>query len=40
MRKVWFVYGDLGYDGLNGKRAKEAIDNLKKVTKFFEKDSI
>jgi len=37
MRKVWFGYGDLGYDGLNGKRAKEVMKNLKKVVKFFER---
>lgn len=38
MRKIWFAYGDLGYDGLNGKRAKVVIDNLKTVVKFFEKE--
>lgn len=37
MRKVWFAYGDLGYDGVNGKRAKEVIDNLKIIIGFFEK---
>lgn len=37
MRKVWFAYGDLGYNGVNGKRAKTAMENLKKVIKFFEK---
>lgn len=37
MRKVWFAYGDLGYDGVNGKRAKVVMDNLKKVVEFFEK---
>lgn len=36
MRKVWFAYGDLGYNGVNGKRAKIVIENLKKVVKFFE----
>lgn len=36
MRKVWFAYGDLGYDGVNGKRAKMVMDNLKKVIEFFE----
>ena len=36
MRKVWFAYGDLGYDGVNGKRAKVVIENLKKVVGFFE----
>ena len=37
MRKVWFAYADLGYDGVNGKRAKEIVDNLIKIIKFFEK---
>lgn len=37
MRKVWFAYGDLGYDGVNGKRAKEVIYNLKIIIEFFEK---
>lgn len=36
MRKIWFAYGDLGYDGINGKRAKAVIDNLKVIIKFFE----
>lgn len=38
MRKVWFAYGDLGYDGVNGKRAKVVMQNLKKVTEYFEKE--
>jgi len=37
MRKIWFAYGDLGYDGVNGKRAKEVMGNLKIITEFFEK---
>lgn len=37
MRKIWFAYGDLGYDGVNGKRAKEVMDNLKVIVSFFEK---
>jgi hypothetical protein len=37
MRKIWFAYGDLGYDGINGKRAKEVVDNLKLIVNFFEK---
>jgi len=37
MRKIWFAYGDLGYDGINGKRAKQVIDNLKVIIEFFEK---
>ena len=36
MRKVWFAYGDLGYDGVNGKRTKMVMENLRKVVKFFE----
>ena len=37
MRKIWFAYADLGYDGVNGKRAKAIVDNLKIVINFFEK---
>ena len=36
MRRIWFAYGDLGYDGVNGKRAKKAMRNLERVIKFFE----
>lgn len=36
MRHIWFAYGDLGYDGTNGKRAKIVMDNLKIVINFFE----
>lgn len=36
MRKIWFAYADLGYDGVNGKRAKVVVDNLKMIVKFFE----
>jgi len=36
MKRVWFAYGDLGYDGVNGKRAKEIVVNLNKVLEFFE----
>ena len=35
MKKVWFAYGDLGYDGVNGDRAKKAIENLDKILNFF-----
>ena len=35
MKKVWFAYGDLGYDGVNGGRAKRAMENLDKILKFF-----
>jgi len=37
MRKIWFAYGDLGYDGVNGKRAKQVMENLKVIIDFFEK---
>jgi hypothetical protein len=36
MRKIWFAYGDLGYDGSNGNRAKKVMENLRMVIKFFE----
>jgi hypothetical protein len=36
MRKVWFAYGNLGYDGINGERAKKVMENLRQVVKFFE----
>lgn len=36
MRKIWFAYGDLGYDGINGKRARIVMQNLEAVIKFFE----
>jgi len=35
MRKVWFAYGDLGYDGVNGKRTKSVMQNLRIILKFF-----
>ena len=37
MKKVWFAYGDLGYDGVNGDRAKRVMESLGKVLKFFAK---
>jgi hypothetical protein len=37
MKRIWFGYGDLGYDGLNGKRAKEIVEHLSRVIEFFEK---
>jgi hypothetical protein len=37
MRKIWFAYGDLGYDGVNGKRAREVIRHLNKILEYFEK---
>ena len=36
VKKVWFAYGDLGYDGVNGERAKRVIKSLDNVVKFFE----
>ena len=36
MKRIWFAYGDLGYDGVNGKRAKEIVSNLNKIVQFFE----
>ena len=35
MRKIWFAYADLGYDGVNGKRAKVVVDNLKMIVILF-----
>jgi hypothetical protein len=35
MRKLWFAYGDLGYDGVNGKRAKIVRENLHLVLVYF-----
>lgn len=35
MRKIWFAYGDLGYDGVNGKRAKAVIDKLHIILDYF-----
>lgn len=37
MRKIWFAYGDLGYDGINGKRAKSVMENLRIILNFFNK---
>jgi len=28
---VWGAYGDLGYDGLDGKRALEAIESMERI---------
>ncbi len=35
MRKIWFAYGDLGYDGVNGKRAQTVIEKLRIILGFF-----
>ena len=37
MRKIWFAYGDLGYDGTDGKRAKSVMENLNFIINFFDK---
>jgi len=37
MRKVWFAYGDLGYDGANGKKAKAVMDKLRFILDYFGK---
>lgn len=37
MRKIWFAYGNLGYDGTDGKEAKSVIINLNKIIGYFEK---
>ena len=37
MRRIWFAYGDLGYDGTNGKRAKSVMQNLRVILDFLEK---
>lgn len=35
-RKAWYAYKDLGYDGLNGKRAEIVMHNMVKILKYFE----
>jgi hypothetical protein len=35
-KRIWFAYGDLGYDGVNGERAKEIVRNLNQILEFFE----
>jgi len=34
---VWSAYGDLGYDGLNGNRAKDAIESMERIFYGIEK---
>ncbi|MBN1621452.1 MAG: hypothetical protein JW871_02545 [Endomicrobiales bacterium] len=34
--KIWRAYTDLGYDGLNGGKAKIVVHYLKTILKFFE----
>jgi len=35
-RKLWFIYGDLGYDGVDGERARRAMGYVNAIIKFFE----
>ena len=34
---VWSAYGDLGYDGLNGNRARDAIEAMERIFHGIEK---
>jgi len=34
---LWSVYGDLGYDGLDGKRARDAISAMERIIDEIEK---
>ena len=36
---VWSAYGDLGYDGLDGERAKEAVEAMERIFDAIEKRS-
>lgn len=36
MRRVWFAYGDLGYDGTKGNRARLLRRHLETIVRFFE----
>lgn len=36
MKRIRFAYGDFGYDGVNGNRARELVTNLNQVLEFFE----
>ena len=36
MRKIWFAYGDLGYDGTNGHRARLVMKHLATIVRFLE----
>ena len=35
-QKIWFAYGDLGYDGTNGKRAAAVMADMNTIVQFFE----
>ncbi len=37
LQKLWLTYEDLGYDGTNGFRAKQAITIMNDLLQFFEK---
>ncbi len=34
---VWGAYGDLGYDGLNGNRARDAVEAMERIMDGIEK---
>lgn len=34
---VWGTYGDLGYDGLNGNRARDAVEAMERIMDGIEK---
>jgi len=36
---VWSAYGDLGYNGLDGERAKEAVEAMERIINAIEKRS-
>ena len=36
MQRVWFAYGDLGYDGTNGDRAEAVMRDMATIIEFFE----
>jgi len=36
---IWGAYGDLGYNGLDGKRAKEAVDAMERIINELEKQT-
>ncbi|KPV64022.1 MAG: hypothetical protein AOA66_0473 [Candidatus Bathyarchaeota archaeon BA2] len=36
---VWSAYGDLGYDGLDGNRAREAVEAMERIVDEIERRS-